>query len=206
LLRAREAIGISVRTIQRWRNRPDGEDGRCGPHRRPHNALRPAEEARIVSVLASSRYADLSPKQLVPRLADEGLYLASESTLYRVQRRYGLRGAKRRTLRSHVTRSAALHRAAGPNQVWSWDISWLPTTVRAPGTSSQCAGPGVPDPPKELAMPSRSESRQRLEAGVLVLANRCWEACITSIRSQPRRRARNGLTAKSLKAANVSFC
>ena len=81
-------------------------------------------------MLASSRYADLSPKQLVPRLADEGLYLASESTLYRVQRRYGLRGAKRRTLRSHVTRSATLHRATGPNQVWSWDISWLPTTVR----------------------------------------------------------------------------
>jgi putative transposase len=130
LARGCEAIGISVRTIQRWRNRPNGEDGRCGPHRRPHNALRPAEEARIVSVLASSRCADLSPKQLVPRLADEGLYLASESTLYRLQRRYGLRGAKRRTLRSHVTRSATLHRAAGPNQVWSWDISWLPTTVR----------------------------------------------------------------------------
>jgi len=44
-----------------------------------------------MSVLRSSRYAELSPKQLVPQLADEGVYLASESTLYRLQRRHGLR-------------------------------------------------------------------------------------------------------------------
>jgi len=77
-----------------------------------------------------SRYADLSPKQLVPRLADEGLYLASESTLYRLQRRYGLRRIRCIALRNHVTRSATLHRATGPNQVWSWDITWLPSVVR----------------------------------------------------------------------------
>jgi putative transposase len=59
-----------------------------------------------------------------------GLYLASESTLYRLQRRYGLRRIRCIALRNHVTRSATLHRAMGPNQVWSWDIAWLPSVVR----------------------------------------------------------------------------
>jgi putative transposase len=78
-----------------------------------------------VTVLTSSRYAGLSPKQLVPHLADEGLYLASESTMYRVQRRHGLRMKKRTTPRTHVTRASTVHQATGPNQVWSWDISVL---------------------------------------------------------------------------------
>jgi putative transposase len=81
-------------------------------------------------VLKSSRYAHLAPKQLVPQLADEGVYLASESTIYRLQRRLGLRSPKRELSRTHVTRSSVMHRAFRPNQVWSWDITWLPTTVR----------------------------------------------------------------------------
>ena len=83
-----------------------------------------------MSLLTSSRYAGLSPKQLVPQLADEGLYLASESTMYRVQRRHGLRTKKATASRTQVTRARTVHRATRPNQVWSWDITWLPTTVR----------------------------------------------------------------------------
>jgi len=66
-------LGISARTIERWRAEPQIGDRRYGPHRRPRNALSPAEEAQIVTVLTSSRYAALAPKQLVPQLADEGL-------------------------------------------------------------------------------------------------------------------------------------
>ena len=130
LVAACRVIGISARTIQRWRSQPEGDDGRCGPHRRPHNALSPIEEAQVVSVLTSSRYAGLSPKQLVPQLADEGLYLASESTMYRLQRRHGLRGQKRTVSRTHVTRACTVHHATQRNQVWSWDITRLSTTVR----------------------------------------------------------------------------
>ena len=71
---------ISARTIERWRKHPDGDDARCAPRRRPNNALKPTEETQILSIMSSSRFAHLSPKQLVPRLADQGLYLASEST------------------------------------------------------------------------------------------------------------------------------
>jgi putative transposase len=88
------------------------------------------EEAQAMRVLTSGAYAHLSPKQLVPQLADQGLYLASESTLYRLQRRHGLRTKKPAVTRTHVTRASTLHRATEPNQVWSWDITWLQTTVR----------------------------------------------------------------------------
>jgi len=120
-------LGISARTIERWRADPEAGDRRCGPHRRPSNALSPAEEAQVVTVLTSSRYAGLSPKQLVPQLADEGLYLASESTMYRAQRRHGLRTTRLTTARTHVAPASTVHQATGPNQVWSWDITWLPT-------------------------------------------------------------------------------
>lgn len=123
-------VGISPRTVERWRARPDGDDGRCGPRHRPSNALSVSEEAQVLSMLTSSRYSGLSPKQLVPHLADNGLYLASESTMYRLQRRHGLRATKHATRRTHVTRACTVHRATQPNQVWSWDITWLPTTVR----------------------------------------------------------------------------
>lgn len=123
-------LGISHRTIERWRDDPSSGDRRFGPHRRPGNALSPAEEAQVVAVLTSSRYSGISPKQLVPQLADEGLYLASESTMYRMQRRNNLRTHRRAITRTHVTRACTVHKATGPNQVWSWDITWLPTTVR----------------------------------------------------------------------------
>jgi transposase InsO family protein len=123
-------VGISARTVQRWRSNPDVQDRRCGPKHRPPNALSPAEEAKVVGVMTSPQNAGISPKQLVPQLADQGVYLASESTMYRLQRRCGLRKRRRHASRTHVTRSTTVHCATGPNQVWSWDITWLPTVVR----------------------------------------------------------------------------
>ena len=80
-------IGISARTVARWQRRPNVADGRRGPRRRPANVLTPAEAAQVLTVMTSARYGHLSPKQLVPRLADAGVYLASESTMYRLRRR-----------------------------------------------------------------------------------------------------------------------
>ena len=114
-----DLLGISARTVERWRTDPQAGDRRYGPYHRPSNAMALAEEAQVVAVLTSSRYAGLSPKQLVPQLADEGLYLASESTMYRLQRRHGLRTTRRTTAHAHVTRASTVHQATGPNQVWS---------------------------------------------------------------------------------------
>lgn len=121
-------IGISSRTIERWRSSDVLEDQRRGPKRRPANALSAEEEAQLITVLTSERFASLPPKQLVPQLADEGLYLASESTIYRLLKRHA-NTRKSSARRSHVTRASIAHNATRPNQVWSWDITWLPTDV-----------------------------------------------------------------------------
>jgi putative transposase len=123
-------VGVSLRTIERWRSRPEGDDRRCGPHRESPNALSRLERARVLALMADPVYAGLSPKQLVPRLADEGRYLASESTLYRLQHRFGLRSRPRDRRRTHVSRATTAHLATRANQVWSWDITYLPTVVR----------------------------------------------------------------------------
>jgi putative transposase len=125
-----EVIGISARTIERWKRRLGGDDGRCGPRRRPRNALTAAEEAQLLAVMTSTQYGHLSPKQLVPQLADTGKYIASESTMYRFRKRVGLGDHRRPGLHTHVTRAATVHQATGSNQLWSWDITYLPTAIR----------------------------------------------------------------------------
>jgi putative transposase len=124
-----DVAGISGRTVERWKKGP-ALDLRCGPKHAPANSLTCAEVSAVLDVMKSPENASVSPKQLVPRLADAGVYLASESTMYRLKRRYGLGATRRPADRSGVTRSTATHSATGPNQVWSWDITWLPTTIR----------------------------------------------------------------------------
>jgi Homeodomain-like domain len=68
-----DLAGLSARTVQRWKQRPEGDDLRKGPCARPGNALTAEETAQVLAVMTSVRYAALSPKQLVPVLADEGL-------------------------------------------------------------------------------------------------------------------------------------
>ena len=129
LAKACEVLGIAVRTVQRWRRYGLEARRPRAARPRPDNALSPKERERALELLCSPRWRDLSPKQVVPRLADEGIYLASESTLYRL-----LRAAKlqrhRAASRPAKSRAPRRHEARAPNRVWSWDITYLPTTVR----------------------------------------------------------------------------
>jgi transposase InsO family protein len=124
-----QVIGVSARTIQRWKRQPDGDDRRCGPRHRPGNALSAREERAVLALMTSAEYGSVSPKQLVPRLADDGRYLASESTMYRLRRRAQI--AARRPVVGHLelTRATTVHSAVRSNQVWSWDITYLPTVI-----------------------------------------------------------------------------
>lgn len=96
----------------------------------PLNRLSPEEEDRIRDICHEPEYASLPPSQIVPRLADKGVYLASESSFYRVLRRSGEVHRRGRQARRQKVSTPTTFIASGPCQVWSWDITWLPSVVR----------------------------------------------------------------------------
>ncbi|HGG6757228.1 TPA: IS3 family transposase [Salmonella enterica subsp. enterica serovar Java] len=127
--RACQCIGISIRTLQRW---TDGEiiyaDRRPDAlGRSPCNKLSEAERQKILDLCNSQEFASLPPNVIVPSLADKGIYIASESTFYRVLK--SANQLTRRTRTSKYKRPDAL-KAVAPNQVWSWDISYVPSRVK----------------------------------------------------------------------------
>ncbi len=129
LEKAAEQLGMSARTLQRWVKAGGGLDRRQGPNTEPVNKLSEAERDRVIEIANSPEYRDLSPKQIVPRLADEGVYVASESTVYRILRDKDQMAHRERS-RPASSRRPDEHVATGPNQVWVWDISYLPGPVR----------------------------------------------------------------------------
>lgn len=125
---AAQTLGVSVRTIQRWRDHQGGEDRRWGPLTGPANKLTDEERQQVLAIANSPRYRDVSPKQIVPRLADEGRYVASESTFYRILRQEN-QLAHRERCRPATHRRPREKAATGPCQVWSWDITYLRSTI-----------------------------------------------------------------------------
>lgn len=128
--RACEVIGLSAKTLQRWRQ-PDNEvDGRLEKTDSPPNKLSELERQRIIATANQDRYAHLPPSKLVPTLADKGLYIGSESTFYRVLKAHGLLTHRERSLPSKPRKKPEALAATGPNQIYTWDITYLPTQVR----------------------------------------------------------------------------
>ena len=84
----------------------------------------------VLNVVTLPEFADLPPSQIVPALADRGIYIASESTFYRILKTESMlkhRGNSKTPVKSkHPT----THIADAPNQVWSWDITYLNTLTR----------------------------------------------------------------------------
>lgn len=126
--KACEILEISVRTLERWQ-KDETQDKRKGAKRVVANKLTEAEEQLILDVANSPVLCDLPPSKIVPMLADNGIYIASESSFYRLLR-------KQKLLKHRLLSKRPQHKkptpceATGPNQVWSWDITYLPTQVR----------------------------------------------------------------------------
>ena len=120
---------LDARTLQRWQT-PEGavrED--CRPlaerplHRSvlPANRLTEAERDRLVDTCNNPQFASLPPSQIVPKLADEGVYIASESSFYRVLRERGQNHRRGRARRPGRSRPPASFQAKGPCAVWTWE-------------------------------------------------------------------------------------
>lgn len=120
-------FGISRRTLQRWRNEATPlEDQRPLAKRPvPHNKLSEAETQQIISTVNQPQFQSLPPSQIVPVLADQGVYLASESTFYRILKNHNMQHHRGRS-KAPSSKPISTHCATGPNQVWMWDITWLP--------------------------------------------------------------------------------
>lgn len=128
-----KVIDLSERTLQRWQRDAQAEislgDQRPIRIQAPKNALTSGERQALLVVANSEEFGHLPPTQIVPRLLDQGHYLASESSFYRVLRdakQLAHRGKERPAQTRNKPRALC---ATAPNQLFSWDITYLPTAV-----------------------------------------------------------------------------
>lgn len=125
-------LGLELRTLQRWK-RHEGlvqGDRRPGALRQPpSHALGPDERAEILRIANEPRFAEIPPARIVPMLADEGRYVASESSFSRILRGEGQNRHRGRAKAPQPRREPSTHIATAPGQVWCWDMTYLPTEV-----------------------------------------------------------------------------
>jgi putative transposase len=95
----------------------------------PPRALSPDETTQVLAVLHEPRFMDLAPSEVYATLLDEGRYLCSERTMYRILARHG-ESRERRDQLVHPPRKAPELLATKPNELWSWDITKLPGPAR----------------------------------------------------------------------------
>ena len=126
-----DELNISVRTYQRWtKNGGIRKDQRPLVKRPiPRNKLTDKEKEEVIKTVNSPEYADLAPSQIVPKLADEGRYIASESTIYKILKEEKMNTHRGRTS-PPIKRKPPTHVATVPNQVWTWDITWLNAIIK----------------------------------------------------------------------------
>ena len=132
LKQACAVVGITDRTYQRWVAGDNiKEDQRPYADRpEPANKLTKEEYKSVIKITSLPQYADLPPSQIVPALADKGIYIASESTMYRILKNENMQHHRGRSKGPLKPKAPDTHVATGPNQVWSWDITYINTSIR----------------------------------------------------------------------------
>ncbi len=124
-IEACNALGLPRASYYRMHERRNNPQ-RAAPRLRERatRALSEAEEKQVLDALHTPRFADLAIPQVYATLLEEGIYLASMRTMYRILEKYSEVRERRDQLRSSVYKKPELL-ATGPNQVWSWDITKL---------------------------------------------------------------------------------
>ena len=122
------ALGASVASVYRHRRPPELKAPKPRPV--PERALTQPERAQVLEVLHSERFVDVSPEECWATLLDEGTYLCSPSTMYRILRAEHGSVKERRDQLTHPAYTKPELLARGPNELWSWDISKLKAATR----------------------------------------------------------------------------
>ena len=124
-------LEISDRTLRRWTKggHVHADQRPIVPRPEPRNKLSEEERAAVLDICNCEEFASLPPSQIVPGLADQGQYLASESSFYRILRSQGQQHHRGRARPPVRRRAPASYKASGPCQVWTWDITWMPGPV-----------------------------------------------------------------------------
>jgi len=117
------ALGASVATIYRRRRPPEPKPAR--PRPTPARALTLPERERVLGVLHSERFVDVSPEETYATLLDEGSYLCSTRTMYRILAAHHGGVRERRDQLIHPAYAKPELLAERPNELWSWDVSKL---------------------------------------------------------------------------------
>ena len=129
LRKACDTLEISVSTYRRWRS-GNYLDNRKGAIKHVSRKLSVEEEQAIVDICCSKEYKDDNPYKIHASLLDKDNYIASVSSFYRVLRKHNLVHHRGNTKPGQSHSKPPELEATGPNQVWCWDITWLPTTVK----------------------------------------------------------------------------
>ena len=129
-----DILGVCPRTLRRWREehhqRGHSMDGRKGAPRHVGRKLTEKEKEQIIETVNQERFAHLPPAQIVAILAEEGIYIASEASFYRVMHSAALIQHRGQCKPPQEPRKVPILEASGPNMVWSWDITLLPSHVK----------------------------------------------------------------------------
>jgi len=128
-----ETLELELRTLERWERDQERGDKRsepCVARPGPVNKFTDEELERIVAIATSREFRDLPPTQIVPRLADRGEYVGSESSFYRVLHDRDLMGHRGKARAPHERHRPQGFVATAPCQVFSWDITYLKSEVR----------------------------------------------------------------------------
>lgn len=128
-------LDITVRTLQRWQKAqregvPQDRRKEAAAGRTPANKLSAEEQRKVLEICNRPEYRSLPPSQIVPILADQGIYIASESSFYRILREANQLHRRGKAEAPREVAKPKGYRADGPNQVWSWDITFLASSVR----------------------------------------------------------------------------
>ena len=90
----------------------------------PKNKLSKEERQQIIETCNDDKYASLPPSQIVPKLADEGIYIACESSFYRVMKEHNQLVHRGRQRKPHKRAAPTTYIATKANEVWTWDITY----------------------------------------------------------------------------------